>query len=180
MIRAAAKKYGSGCAAGRREPEQSAIRKARTPGPSMTGLPFGRHAEGEQRLGWFRLLAVLVCLLAALCGGCSTPFEGGSMTSSAFSRMEEGMYQEAYDLFQNALEAEEDALPALRGLGIVCMARADYSEAVGYLKEALTYTDEKMPETIRDIRLYLVTAQYRAGEYEDAIQTGRELEAEKS
>ena len=107
--------------------------------------------------------------------GCAGKPEGGTMTRQGMDAIEALDYSGALADFQKAVTDGEDAVPALRGMGLAYMGLADYEEAVKAFGEALDYTDDKMPETVQDIQLYKASAQYRMKDYEATAQTCDEL-----
>ena len=52
---------------------------------------------------------------------------------------------------------------------------AQYEEAESAFRAALESADSRMKENVRDIELYLATAQYRAEDYEDTMVTCDEI-----
>ena len=106
-----------------------------------------------------RLPAFLLCVALGLSlTGCLGSTEGGSLTQAGLTALESGDYQTAMADFNQALQNEEDPVPALRGQGITYMGLARYEEAAEAFSAALEETDSRMPDTVRDIRLYLISA----------------------
>lgn len=105
-----------------------------------------------------------VCMLL---GGCAMGGATGKNTVAGNAALEEGDYKKAAELFADALDDGETKVLACRGLGMAYMGLAQYEEAADAFADALDGADKKMPETVRDIRLYLSSAKYRLGEYED-------------
>lgn len=103
--------------------------------------------------------------------GCMGKERGGAFTAAGMEAIEKLDYTGALEEFQQALQSGEDFVLAYRGQGMAYMGLARYEEAVGAFAEALSYTDTKMPETIRDIQLYMASAQYRMKDYESTIST---------
>lgn len=99
----------------------------------------------------------------------------GDKTVQGLAALEEQEYQQAQELFTQAVKEGEQKVLAYRGLGLAYMGLAKYEEAELAFSAALEYTDEKMPENTQDLRLYLATVQYRRGEYEDTIDTCDEI-----
>ncbi len=130
------------------------------------------------RRSWIRIWLLAAVLSAALTG-CIPRSRGGASTQRGLEAMEQGQYEEAAADFEKAVDQGEDPVPAWRGLGISYIALARYDEAAEALETALSFTDSKMPETIRDIRQFLMTAQYRSGDYAGAIETGTLLNTEQ-
>ena len=124
---------------------------------------------------YFLRLCLLAGLLCLLLTGCLGKPQGGTLTKKAFEALDEKQYNDALNLFMQAVQSGEEIVPALRGEGIALMALARYEEAAQVLEETLTYTDNRMPDTIRDIRLYLVSALYRCGQYKEAASVCEDL-----
>ena len=82
-------------------------------------------------------------------------------------------------LFQKGADNGETEVLALRGEGLSYLGLARYEEAEQAFQKALEAADEKMPETRRDLYLYLASAQYRQEKYEDAIDTCEEILAQE-
>ncbi len=117
-----------------------------------------------------RLPAFLLCVALGLSlTGCLGSTEGGSLTQAGLTALESGDYQTAMADFNQALQNEEDPVPALRGQGITYMGLARYEEAAEAFSAALEETDSRMPDTVRDIRLYLISALFRAGKTDQVI-----------
>ena len=107
--------------------------------------------------------------------GCVGKPTGGALTKQGMESIETLDYTGALEYFRQAAANGEDAVPALRGMGMAYMGMARYEEAVAAFDEALNYTDEKMPETVQDILLYKATAQYRMKDYEATAETCDEM-----
>ena len=123
-----------------------------------------------------RVLAALFCAAALMSlTGCMAKPTGGALTEKGMKALEEGEYSAALENFNKAIQRGEDEVPAYRGLGLAQMAQAQYQEAAESFKSALSYADEKMPETVRDIELYLATAQFRGGDNGGTISTCQSL-----
>lgn len=122
-----------------------------------------------------RSMAVLV--LAAMLGltGCVPKPAGGSLTLQGMEAIEKLDYAGAMTAFEQAVNQGEDAVPALRGIGMAYMGMAQYEKAIQAFDEALNYTDDKMEETVQDILLYKASAQHRLNDYEGTVQTCDEL-----
>ncbi|MCC8067140.1 MAG: tetratricopeptide repeat protein, partial [Clostridiales bacterium] len=100
-------------------------------------------------------------ILAVFAGGCAMGGATGENTVAGLEAIEEGSYQEALELFEEAVADGEQQVLAYRGLGLAYMGLGDYESAVDAFEEALANTDSRMPSNTEDIRLYLATAQYR-------------------
>lgn len=108
-------------------------------------------------------------------GGCVPKPAGGSLTMQGMEAIENLDYAGALTAFEQAVNNGEDAVPALRGVGMAYMGMAQYEKAIQAFEEALNYTDDKMEETVQDILLYKASAQYRLNDYEGTVQTCDEL-----
>ncbi|MCD8021594.1 MAG: tetratricopeptide repeat protein [Lachnospiraceae bacterium] len=127
------------------------------------GCAFGRHFR--------RIGCALVMLCVVLATGCAMGEATGENTTAGLEALEEGDYQGALTLFEQAVADGEQQVLAYRGLGLACMGLGDYEGAVDAFEAALANTDSRMPSNTEDIRLYLATAQYRLQDYTDVIDT---------
>lgn len=112
------------------------------------------------------LLSAMVFL-----GGCAMGGAAGTKTTQGIAALESGEYQQALELFQDAIEEKEQQMLAYRGIGISYMGLAQYEDAENAFGAALECADSRQPENVQDISLYLATAQYRQAKYEDTIIT---------
>ena len=128
--------------------------------------------------GKIRRLSVTAGLLlftACMLSGCAMGGATGSATVKGDEALEAGEYENAKACFEEAVQNNEDQLLANRGLGIACIGLAEYEDAVEAFKTAISYADEKQPENIKDIKLYMATAYYRMGSYDEVISTCNEI-----
>ena len=88
-------------------------------------------------------------LLAGCSGGIST-----QKTEKGYRAVKDADFQSAQQDFETAVTEGEDAVQAYRGLGIALMGQAKYKDAVDAFNKALAATDEKMPDTVKDLLLY--------------------------
>ena len=95
----------------------------------------------------------------------------GHKTVQGNAALEAGEYQQARQLFQEAVQEGEQEMLAYRGLGMAYMGLAQYEEAEMAFEAALDYTDDRMPGNTQDVELYLATVQYREEKYEETIAT---------
>lgn len=109
--------------------------------------------------------------IGRLCDGRSK----GREDSCGQAALEAGEYQQAQQLFSEAVQNGEEAVLAYRGLGLAYMGLAEYAQAEEAFADALDYTDDRMKENRLDLGLYLATAQYRQEKYEDTIETCNEI-----
>ena len=118
----------------------------------------------------YGILILAACTAFGL-GGCVGRSAGGEKTAQGMAAIEALDYSGALDDFKQAAADGEDVVLAYRGMGMAYMGMAQYDEAVNAFDEALSATDSKMPETVRDIRLYKASAQYRQKDYDGTIET---------
>ena len=111
----------------------------------------------------------LVILAGSLLTGCLARSEGGSLTRAGMTALEGSDYNTALADFTQAVANGEDKVMAYRGLGLTLMGLARYEEAVAAFDKALEAADAKMPETVRDITIYQISARYRAGDYPEVV-----------
>lgn len=116
-------------------------------------------------------LAVIFVSAAVLVSGCAMGGATGEKTVAGNAALEKEAYGEAAALFEEAAAEGEQPVLAWRGLGMAYMGLAQYEDAENAFQEALDHTDKRMPETVRDLQLYLASTQYRMNEYEETINT---------
>lgn len=128
------------------------------------------------RTGRGRLIGLTVPVLAAvMLSGCAMGEATGTKTVEAIAALEAGDYEQAQQLFGEAVNTGEQQVLAWRGLGMAYMGLAQYEEAEDAFLTALEETTDRMPENVQDIQLYLATVQYRQQEYEATIDTCSEI-----
>ncbi len=118
---------------------------------------------------------IMVVFLALLTSGCAMGEATGEKTVQGNAALEEGNYQEAQELFFQAVSEGEQKFLACRGLGLAYLGLGDYESAVIAFNEALENADGRMPSNTEDVQLYLATAQYRLENYEDVINITTEI-----
>ena len=114
-------------------------------------------------------MAAAAVLAGVLLTGCGGRYAGGNRTRKGLSALEKGDPDKALDYISSGIEKGEDLLMAYRAQGIAQLALAQYEQAAAALEKSLEYADEKMPDTIEDIRQYLALSDYRAGYYDKAV-----------
>ncbi len=120
----------------------------------------------------FRIIVGTVAVAAVLfAGGCAMGGATGEKTLAAQEAMENGEYDQAQQLFAEAARDGEEQMLAYRGLGLAYMELAQYNEAVQAFEAARDSADSHMEGNILDIELYLATAQYRGGNYDETAAT---------
>jgi tetratricopeptide (TPR) repeat protein len=92
--------------------------------------------------------------------------DASTMTTLADIRMKEGNLQEAERLFRAATEAQQDYLPAQRGLGDTLRRQGRYDDAYASLELALALS----PEDVQTHRILGYTL-LRADRFDDALVT---------
>ena len=120
---------------------------------------------------WLTLLAAASLLL----GGCAMGGASGTKTTQGIAALDDGNYSQAQQLFEEAVQENEEQMLAWRGLGLADMGLAQYEEAETAFQNALDAADEKMPENTQDLKLYLAAVEYRLAEYEKTIDTCTEI-----
>ncbi len=113
-------------------------------------------------------------LLCAACSvflltGCLGKSAGGFLTRQGMEALERGDLNTALTDFNQAVQNGEETVPALRGLGLTLLGLARYDDAVATFEKALEEADNRMPQTVRDITLYELSALYRCERYEEAV-----------
>ena len=123
-----------------------------------------------KRMVWLGALAFSLLLT-----GCLRQPAGGEQTRLGMEALRQGDASGALDYFRNALSAAEEPVVLYRGTGIALMGLGRYEEAAEAFEKALDSTDDRMPKTVRDIRMYLTVTQYRMKAYDDVIENCRLL-----
>lgn len=143
----------------------------------MTVIFYGKTRTEENRKRPFlkrQLLkgAVLcgILLTALFAAGCGRAIST-EKTDRGYDAAEDMDYQTAEQDFRMAQTEGEDPVSAYRGLGIALMGQARYGEAVDAFNNALAATDDKMPDTVKDLLLYRESAEYKNGDYDAVIRT---------
>lgn len=126
-----------------------------------------------------RLAAVIAAGLLA--GGCAMGGATGEKTVLGNQSLEDGDYSVAAVHFQQAVTDGEEPVLANRGLGMAYMGLGQYGDAADAFKEAISEAEEdgKMPETMRDLQMYLASAYYRQGDYEASADICTDLLSEE-
>ncbi len=110
-----------------------------------------------------------------LCTGCGGNKVSSKNTDAGYSASESSDFRSAETSFRTAIDTGEDPVQAYRGLGIALMGQAKYQEAEEAFNSALASTDEKMPETVKDVLQYKISCQYRLGDYAGTVETADKL-----
>lgn len=121
------------------------------------------------------IVGILLTSAMVFLGGCAMGGADGSRTTLGIAELEKGNYQQALELFEEAVQEKEQLMLAYRGMGISYLGLAQYEDAETAFGAALECTDSRQPENVQDIRLYLATAQYRQEKYEDTIITSTDI-----
>lgn len=156
------------------------IQKA-TDGCGCQTISGKRVMENGKMHGWkqsvrrrMAILTGMTLLAGGLLAGCS----GGistQKTEKGYRAVKDADFQSAQQDFETAVTEGEDAVQAYRGLGIALMGQAKYKDAVDAFNKALAATDEKMPDTVKDLLLYRESAEYRGADYAAVIKTAESL-----
>lgn len=141
----------------------------------QAGVSIEGRGALMMRHGLRKTGCAVVIVTALLLGGCAMGGAKGEKTIAGNAALGEGEYQQAQQLFAEAVQNGEEAVLAYRGLGLAYMGLAEYAQAEEAFAAALDFTDDRMEENRLDIRLYLATAQYRQEKYEDTIETCSEI-----
>ncbi len=110
---------------------------------------------------------VALSLLLAGCGNNKTE----ESTQVGMQAIAEHEYDDALQAFQIAEEKKENPQMIARGRGIASVGLTDYTAAVTYFKEALSYSDVWVDELDYDINFYLAEAYKKSGDYNKSIET---------
>ena len=110
-------------------------------------------------------MVLAAMLLLAGCGKKTELIEAG------MEQVEKLDYGTALATFDKAIEEKEDAELALRGKGLAYMGLSDYASAVDCFTQALQNAGMFPKDAETDINYYLATAQYKAGQKEEAVKT---------
>lgn len=112
-----------------------------------------------------RCWLLLGVLLLTGCGGSeSNYYEEGT------ALLEQGNYEEAADVFEQAVKAEERLPESYRGLGICQLKMEDEAAAIAAFSRSLNELDNTNVEFETDVMYYLAEARKDYGEYEKAAQ----------
>lgn len=130
----------------------------------------GRKVCGRWTAAAFLAALVSVSLLTGCSGTLKT-----EKTDRGYDAAEDSDFKAAQEDFETAVTEGEDQVSAYRGLGISLMGQAKYQEAADAFNSALALTDDKMPDTVKDLLLYLMSAQYRGADYSSTVQTAETL-----
>ena len=119
---------------------------------------------------------LLICMVFGCITGCASDLSGLSRSlRSGYEEVKDLDYQAAEESFKAAISSGEDIVQSYRGLGLALMGQARYQEAAEAFTNALSQTDDKMEETVKDLLLYKASAQYRMRDYSGTIQTADSL-----
>ena len=133
-----------------------------------------KRTENQKRRVMVTRTAAVILLAGLALTGCSA-VASTVKTDSGYSAVEDSDYKTAQQDFETAVTEGEDPVSAYRGLGIALMGQAKYSEAVSAFNSALAATDDKMPDTVKDLLLYRESAEYRGEDYDAVIKTAESL-----
>lgn len=123
----------------------------------------------HRMMRWIKCMGIAAAAL--LLGGCAMGGATGNKTVQGVAALEAEEYQQAKELFEDAVRNNEEEMLAYRGLGIAYMGLAQYDKAEQAFEAAIDYADERQPENVQDLELYLATVQYRMADYEETVDT---------
>lgn len=127
------------------------------------------------RKKWISAGLILAVLVSALgLAGCSDRVST-EKTDKGYHAVEDSDYKTAQQDFETAVTEGEDPVSAYRGLGIALMGQAKYSDAVTAFNNALAATDDKMPDTVKDLLLYREDAEYKGADYDAVVKSAETL-----
>lgn len=89
-----------------------------------------RSVVGQDRYMKKGIIVLAVCMLVSFTG-C------GNLVKKGTAYLEKENYEDAKEVFQKAIEKEEDVAEAYRGLGIAYMEQEEYEEALWAFEKAL-------------------------------------------
>ena len=110
-------------------------------------------------------------LMTACClfmGGCGRKED---MIHTGMGQLEALDYAAALSTFETAVENGEDRELAYRGEGMAYLGLSDYEKSIEAFEAALSEAGMFPGEVEADINYYLATAQYKAGQKQEAIDT---------
>lgn len=111
------------------------------------------------------LISALIALLLTGCGG----EEKEDNISAGMEAIQNLEYETALQLFDAALEANENERQLCRGMGLAYMGLSEYENAIACLERALRLSDGSPDDMDFDMNYYLATAYFRNGQASDAI-----------
>lgn len=109
-------------------------------------------------------------LAAAMIVGCG----GNSAYQQAKTDLSQGAYQEALQGFETSIGEGDHVAESYRGAGIAQLKLGNYEEAIQYLTQAVKQKGVDRGFQ-RDVLSYKATAQYKDGQYEQAMDTCENL-----
>ena len=117
---------------------------------------------------WSYKAAAAVFLAGLLLTGCEKNMQNIDAGLQAVEALE---YQNALECFEKAIVENEDLELAYRGQGLAYLGMTDYEHAIESFEKALSHAGMFVTDTEVDINYYLATAQYKSGEYEEALKS---------
>lgn len=122
--------------------------------------------------------AAILLGTSVILSGCAAKSSGGRLTVKGMTKLENGDYRGALADLGEAVAAGESLTAAYRGEGMAYLALGQYEDAVKSFNLALDAADGRMPETIRDIRLYRLQACLRGGLYNEVLAAASVMDEE--
>ena len=115
-----------------------------------------------------RFLTFIIITAMVSLTGCKAKSE---LVGLAVADIESDDEEAAAEHLQQAADAGEDEQLIARAAGILAMKQGDYVEAVKQFEKAVSLAEGNVTELEFDISYYLMSAQQKAGLYDDSIQT---------
>lgn len=117
---------------------------------------------------WIYKTATMTLLAGLLLTGCGKNTQN---TDAGIEAVEALEYQSALECFEKAIVENEDLELAYRGQGLAYLGMMDYAHAIESFEKALSHAGMFVTDTEVDINYYLATAQYKSGQYEEALKS---------
>lgn len=122
----------------------------------------------NSRIRWIYGKAAVALLASLLLTGCEKSTQNIDAGMAAVEALE---YQNALECFEKAIVENENLELAYRGQGLAYLGMTDYEQAITSFEKALSHAGMFVTDTEVDINYYLATAQYKSGQYEEAIKS---------
>ena len=122
----------------------------------------------NSRIRWIYGKAAMALLAGVLLTGCAKNTQNIDAGMAAVEALE---YQNALECFEKAIVENENLELAYRGQGLAYLGMTDYEQAIASFEKALSHAGMFVTDTEVDINYYLATAQYKSGQYEEAVKS---------
>lgn len=116
-------------------------------------------------------ILILIPLAALVITGCQSKPDPQSALSLGMAAVEQHDYQGALEKFGSSIAEDKDIALAYRGEGIAYMGLLDYDKAIVSFDTALNNTNQENTDTIKDIKLYKASAQYKKADFSGTAET---------